>query len=87
MDLEKYKPEQGTSRKRTEPTIPTTTSEKVLYIFFTIFTIILSFFKIKKKFFKSSITPLIFTFITYHYFAKKKDPFFLKKQTSYIYFL
>ena len=33
--------------------------------------------------FKSSITPLIFIFITYYYFLKK---FFLK-QTSYIYFL
>ena len=26
--------------------------------------------------FKSSIAPLIFTFITYYYFAKKKDPIF-----------
>ena len=40
---------------------------------FTIFTIILSFFLIKKNF-KSSIIPLIFTFITY-YFAKKKRPY------------
>ena len=32
-------------------------------------------FLIKKKF-KPSITPLIFTFITYYYCAKKKDPIF-----------
>ena len=41
---------------------------------FTIFTIILYFF-----IFKSSITPLIFIFITYYYFAKKereRDPIF-----------
>ena len=35
--------------------------------------------------FKSSITPLIFIFLTYYYFAKKRErPYFLK-QTSYIY--
>ena len=51
-----------------------TTRESPRYIF-TIFMIIL-FFKLK-KIFKSSITPLIFTFITYYYFAKKKkDPIF-----------
>jgi len=35
--------------------------------------------------FKSSIIPLIFTFITYYYFAKRR-PYFLK-QISYIYFI
>ena len=47
------------------------TRESPRYIF-TIFKIIL-FFKLKKI--KSSITPLIFTFITYYYFAKKDTIF------------
>ena len=33
IDLEKYKPDQGTSQKSTEPTILTTKPEKVLDIF------------------------------------------------------
>ena len=49
------------------------TRESPRYIF-TIFTIILFFYFLKK--FKSSITPLTFTFITYYYFAKKKNPIF-----------
>ena len=39
--------------------------------------------KLKKFIFKSSITPLIFIFITYYYFAKK-DPIF-KANFIYIY--
>jgi len=60
------------------------TRESPRYIF-TIFTIILSFFLIKKI--KSSIIPLIFTFITY-YFAKKKTLFFFfSKLHIYIFFI
>ena len=53
------------------------TRESPSYIF-TIFMIILFIFSIflNVLIFKSSITPLIFTFITYYYFAKKKDPIF-----------
>ena len=47
IDLEKYKQEQGTSQKWTEPTIPTTISEKVLYIFLLfLWSFFLSFFLI-----------------------------------------
>ena len=61
------------------------TRESPRYIF-TIFMIILSFFLIFLKNFKSSIIPLSFTFITYYFEKKKKDPIFFK-QTSYIYIL
>ena len=60
-------------------TVHNNTRESPRYIF-TIFTIILFF----KKNFKSSITPLIFTFISYYYFAKQKN-LFLKANFIYIY--
>ena len=75
IDLQKYKSDQGTSQKWTEPTILTTKPENVLDIFLLFLQSFFLFFKIFKKNFKSSIIPLIFTFITY-YFAKKKDPIF-----------
>ena len=78
IDLEKYKPDQGTIRKWTDPTIPTTPPEKVLDIFLLL---LRSFFFFN---FKASITPLIFSFITY-YFAKKRH--FLKAKFIYIYLL
>ena len=57
-------------------TVHNNTRESPRYIF----TIII--FLIKKNF-KSSITPLIFIFITYYYLAKK-DPIF---KANFIYFL
>ena len=58
-------------------TVHNNTRESPRYIF----TIII--FLIKN--FKSSITPLIFIFITYYYFAPQKT--LVLKQTSYIYIL
>ena len=55
----------------------------------TIFTIILYFLNFLINF-KPSITPLIFIFITYYYFAKKKRerPYFFKSKLHiYIYFI
>ena len=74
-------PDQGTSRKWT----PTTTPDKVLDIFLLFLRSFFLFFYFLKKF-KSSITPLIFTFITY-YLQKKKDPIFLKANFIYIFFI
>ena len=76
IDLEKkYKLEQGTIRNWTDPTLPAAAPEKFLDIFLQ-----LSFFNY--FIFKFFITPLIFIFKTYYYFAKKN--YFLK-QTIYIY--
>ena len=62
------------------------TRERLRYNF-TIFTINLSFFFFNLlKNFKSSITPLIFAFITYYYFAKKR-PLFFKANFIYIFFI
>ena len=58
IDLEKYKSDQGTTQKWTEPTILTTKPEKVLDIFLLFLrSFFLSFFLIKKKFF---LSPLLF---------------------------
>ena len=46
IDLEKHKPDKRTTQKLTDPTLPTTTPEKVLDIF-----VLLSFFKLKRNFF------------------------------------
>ena len=46
IDLEKYKPDQGTIWKWTDPTLPTTTPEKVLDIF-----LLLSFLNLKNLFY------------------------------------
>ena len=62
-------------------TVHTTTREGPRYIF-TIFMIILFLFF---KNFKSSITPLIFIFITYYNFEKKKETLFFKANFIYIY--
>ena len=82
IDLEKYKLDQETIWKWTDPTLPTTIPEKVLDIFLLFYYDSL-FFEI----FKSSITPLILIFITYYYFAKKKRPYFLKVNFIYIYLI
>ena len=59
------------------------TRESPRYIFYYFYDH--SFFYLFKKKFKSFIAPLIFIFITYYYFAKRKErPYFLK-QTSYLY--
>ena len=88
IDLEKYKSDQGTSQKFTEPTILTTKLEKVLDIFF-LFVRSLFLFFIKKNL-KSSNIPLISTFIT-DYFAQKKKgrrPYFFKSKLHiYIFFI
>ena len=92
IDLEKYKLDQGTIRKWTDPTVPTTPPEKVLVIsllflwsfFFCLFFLFLLFFQ-HFKIFKSSTTPLIFIFITYYYFSKK-DPIF-KANFIYIFLI
>ena len=58
IDLEKYKSDQGTSQKWTEPTELTTQPEKVLDIFLLFLqTFFLSFFLIFKK---KLLSPLLF---------------------------
>ena len=60
----------------------TTTRKSPRYIF----TILWSFFFFFLNF-KSSITHLIFTFITYYYFAKRRPYFYKSKLHIYIYFI
>ena len=78
IDLEKkYKLEQGTIRNWTDPTLPAAAPEKFLDIFLQ-----LSFFNY--FIFKFFITPLIFIFKTYYYFAKN---LFFKANHIYIYII
>ena len=57
IDLEKYKSDQGTSQKRTEPTTPTKKKKKkVLDIFLLFLRSFFLFFLIKKKI----LSPLLF---------------------------
>ena len=70
------------SENELTPQLSTTTPEKDLDIF------LLSFFIF--FIFKSSITPLIFIFITYYYFANKKrerEILFFKANFIYTYFI
>ena len=64
------------------------TRESPRYIFYYFYNHSFFLFFNFLKNFKSSIIPLIFTFITDSFAKKKKDdPIVFLKQTSYIYFL
>ena len=66
------------------PKLSAIAPEKVLDIFF-YYCHFINFLKFFFTF-KSSITSLIFIFITYDYLAKKKDPIF-KANFIYVYFI
>ena len=87
IDLEKYKSDQGTSQKWTEPTILTTKPETVLDIFLLFLRSFFLFFNSKKNF----LSPLLsFNFHFYNLLLckkKKKDHFFFFFSNLHIYIL